>query len=284
MKDKVVVSLSTIPPRFTEIGSTLKRLLAQNRPADEIHLYIPKQYRRFPEHAFCLPDVPEGVSVKVTDLDLGPATKVLPCARAHWGTATRIVYCDDDRLPTRDWLSTLLEASETRPADVIVSSADPLEGYGLPQPKNQRQPRAQTLSRRHDLRYYAARLKQFGLTALGKPPLAKPARHRYRSSGYVDFAHGLGGVSIRPEFLDQDDFNIPEVIWAVDDIWLSGAFERKGIGIWAEKTVPLPPAGDAARKSSLAESVIEDHDRRAADLACITYMQKRYGIWTDAET
>ncbi|MAZ19959.1 MAG: hypothetical protein CMN19_02000 [Roseovarius sp.] len=119
---------------------------------------------------------------------------------------------------------------------------------------------------------------------MGKPPLAKPARHRYRSSGYVDFAHGLGGVSIRPEFLDQDDFNIPEVIWAVDDIWLSGAFERKGIGIWAEKTVPLPPAGDAARKSSLAESVIEDHDRRAADLACITYMQKRYGIWTDAET
>ena len=108
----------------------------------------------------------------------------------------------------------------------------------------------------------------------------KPPHHPFRQSGYLDFAYGLGGVSIRPEFLDCQDFEIPGIVWAVDDIWLSGAFERKGIGIWADKTVPLPAAGDAARRSSLADSVIESHDRRRADLACIRYMQDQYGIWT----
>lgn len=284
MHDKVVVSLSTIPPRFPEIGTALNRLLAQDHPADEIHLYIPKHYRRFPEHAFCLPDVPDGITVKVVENDYGPATKVLPCARAHWGTRTRIVYCDDDRLPTRDWLQALLDATATRPQDALVSSGDTLEAYGLPMSNVPHLPRAELRSRRTDLRYYRERLRQFGLTACGKPPLAKPARRRYRSSGYVDFAQGLGGVSIRPEFLDQDDFDIPEVVWAVDDIWLSGAYARKGIGIWAASQAPLPPAGAAARKSGLAESVIEDHDRQAADRACIAYMQNRYGIWTDAST
>jgi len=84
MREKVVVSLSTIPPRFDKIGEALQCILKQDRAADEIHLYIPKCYRRFPEHAFCLPAVPDGVLVKVVDDDLGPATKVLPCAKAHW--------------------------------------------------------------------------------------------------------------------------------------------------------------------------------------------------------
>lgn len=279
MREKIVVSLSTIPPRFNEVGAALRCILNQNRRADEIHLYIPQQYRRFPEHAFCLPAVPEGVSIKVVEDDLGPATKILPCAKAHWGTNTRIVYCDDDRLPPKNWLGALLAASERRPDDAVVSSGDLFDRYGISVSFYKRNPRAIPRSRRSDLRYYAARLRQFAHSAITLSKQQKPARHPFRQSGYIAFAHGLGGVSIRPEFLGADDFMIPNILWTVDDIWLSGAFERKGIGIWAEKTVPMPAFGSAAQHSSLAESVIEAHDRSDADLACIKYLQEHYGIW-----
>jgi hypothetical protein len=35
-------------------------------------------------------------------------------------------------------------------------------------------------------------------------------------------------VLIRPEYLQNDAFGIPDVLWSVDDVWLSGMFERNG--------------------------------------------------------
>jgi len=63
MYQKVILSLSTIPPRFGMLGKSLNSLINQKRRADEIHIYIPKTYRRFPEHSFSIPDVPEGVYI-----------------------------------------------------------------------------------------------------------------------------------------------------------------------------------------------------------------------------
>ncbi|MCY4308645.1 MAG: hypothetical protein OXC57_10275 [Rhodobacteraceae bacterium] len=60
MKDKVVISLSSIPPRFKDLGKVLKCLLDQDHQADEIQLFIPRYYRRFPQHAFAPP--PRGAS------------------------------------------------------------------------------------------------------------------------------------------------------------------------------------------------------------------------------
>ena len=60
MKDKVVVSLSTIPPRFPHLGEALKCLLDQTFLPDEIRVYIPKAYRRFPQHSFAIPEIPDG--------------------------------------------------------------------------------------------------------------------------------------------------------------------------------------------------------------------------------
>lgn len=278
MRKKTVVSLSTIPPRFDKLAPTLLALLKQSLPADEIHLYIPKTYKRFPEHVFSVPSVPEGISVKVVDEDFGPATKVLPCAQAHWGTDTRIIYCDDDRLPPSNWLAAFASASDRRPDDVIVASGDSGDKYGFDGAITEKRPLVIGKSRR-DLRYYAARFRQkiLEIATLSKRP--KPARYPFRQSGYLDFAHGLGGVSIKPEFLAKEDFEIPKVVWAVDDIWLSGAYERKGIGIWADKSIPLAPSAEVASFSSLASSTIEGHSRADADLACIHLMQKTYGIW-----
>ena len=112
MNQKVILSLSTIPPRFGLLGKSLHSLTNQKRRADEIHIYIPKKYRRFPEHNFCLPDVPDGVSIKLIDYDYGPATKILPCAQAYRGTNTRIIYGDDDRFADTFWLDNMLKCSD----------------------------------------------------------------------------------------------------------------------------------------------------------------------------
>ena len=78
----LVVSLTTIPPRFPYLMQSLPHLLAQTAKIDEIRLYVPKTYRRFPDYDGTLPDVPKGIRVIQPDEDLGPASKVLFAADA----------------------------------------------------------------------------------------------------------------------------------------------------------------------------------------------------------
>ena len=111
MNQKVILSLSTIPPRFGMLGASLNSLINQNRKADEIHVYIPKVYRRFPEHNFFKPNVPDGVTLKIVDYDYGPATKILQCALEYRGTNTRIIYGDDDRFADISLLDKIMQCS-----------------------------------------------------------------------------------------------------------------------------------------------------------------------------
>ncbi|MGR3529078.1 MAG: glycosyltransferase family 2 protein, partial [Sulfitobacter sp.] len=94
----MVISLSSIPPRFGTLGVVLRSLVAQSAPLTEIRLNIPKAYRRFPQDSFSMPDVPDGVRIAVVDEDLGPATKVLPTLLDHAGTQMPIIFGDDDRV------------------------------------------------------------------------------------------------------------------------------------------------------------------------------------------
>lgn len=279
MRDKVILSLSTIPPRFDLLGESLNSLLNQKKQADEIHVYVPKKYKRFPEHEFKLPEVPDGVLVKVVEEDYGPATKILPCARLHRGTQTRIVYCDDDRCADQNWLGDLSEAAKKRKNDVIVSVGASLALYSIDVENPNFQPRAVNQEFRNDFRYAWARLQQKFREIINRRKLAKPNRRYYEKSGYVDIAQGVGGVSVRPDFFDDACFDIPAVLWTVDDIWLSGSYARQGIGIWADDVVTMPTGTFASKIADLGSSVIEGHGRTAADLLCISYMQETFDIW-----
>ena len=279
MNQKVILSLSTIPPRFGMLGASLNSLINQNRKADEIHVYIPKTYRRFPEHSFCVPNVPEGVSVKIVDHDYGPATKALPCAQAYRGTKTRIIYGDDDRFADTSWLDNVLKANVERPEDVIVSSGMTLENYGLATKNQTLTPRAKRAKVKYDLNYLARRLRQKFLEISTNKKQYKPARCNYSESGYVDIAMGVGGVSVRADFFDDICFEIPEILWPDDDIWLSGSFIRQGKGIWASNQIKMPVDTGASNISGLAHSIINGKHRNQTALDGILYMQKTYDIW-----
>jgi hypothetical protein len=85
---------------------------------------------------------------------------------------------------------------------------------------------------------------------------------------------------VRPEFLDDLVYEIPPVLWTVDDVWISGHLTRRGVPIWADRRlnrVSMIRAQSAA--APLYKATIEGADRAAANLACVQYMQQAYGIW-----
>ena len=123
----LVISLTTIPSRMNQIGPTLRGLLAQKADVAEIRLYIPRQYRRFDfDPATDLPDLPDGVTLCITDEDFGPATKVLPAVRDFAGQDVEILFCDDDQPYRSDWAQRFLDARKNHPGACIVE-----KGYDL---------------------------------------------------------------------------------------------------------------------------------------------------------
>ena len=278
MNKKVVVTLSTIPPRFRGIGETINCILNQDFIPDEIQVYIPKTYRRFPQHSFTLPEIPLGggrVVVKVVEADLGPATKVLYCAKNFWGTNTRIIYCDDDRIPAPTWLKSLIKVSKENPDKAIVS-----HGYHLhKEDSNSRFPRARRRRVIENPGYICKRIYQKVMETIFQRPYQKPWRYKFKRSGYVDIASGSGGVSINPEFFTPKAFNIPDLLWFVDDIWLSALLEYHKIGIWASNSIPLPQNSLSAETEALINLYLGGYDRNSANYHGIKFCQDNFSIW-----
>src|SRR6056297_3971663 len=113
-----IISLTAIPGRFAGLGPTLESLTAQG--ADQVWLNIPRTYRRFPDWDGSLPSVPAGVSIRLCDIDLGPATKILPAAYALRGQDAQILFCDDDCIVPRGWAKRLF-AIQARRRDQAVA-------------------------------------------------------------------------------------------------------------------------------------------------------------------
>ena len=126
-----VITLSTIPPRFSGLGPTLRALVAQSSRPEAVELWIPQHYRRFPGYGGELPEVPEGVAIRRCDTDLGPATKVLPAAQERRGQAVDLIFCDDDQLYRRDWAARLLAVRARRPADAVTAGGTNAEASAL---------------------------------------------------------------------------------------------------------------------------------------------------------
>lgn len=278
---RYVISLSSIPPRFDKLGPALQSLLRQKLRPEAIELYIPRTYRRFPDWGGGLPDLPEGIRLVRVDRDCGPATKVIPAAKAWRGQEVDLLYVDDDVAFARDWAGRCLQARRAHPGAVLCGAALQLDQLDRPWTPEGHVPRAicapppsgQPLYHLHRLVAGAFRWRG------GQARLASPARKLDRS-GFADIAMGYGGVAIRPEFLDDVADDPPATLWAVDDIWLSGHFARRGVPIWADRTLDRGRRVIAAsRAEPLYNAVIEGADRRAANRACVDHMRAVFGVW-----
>lgn len=275
MRD-VVISLTSIPPRLPLIGQTLADLVAQTAKVREIRLYVPRRHRRYPLVEAAIPPLPKGVSLHLIDEDWGPATKVLGAARDLRGEDVEIIFCDDDQRYDPGWAGRFLAARAQHPDACIAQT-----GYDL-----EHRPRSSRYFPRRDDTHTprAGRLRKGKLyrlrraLSLGwwKPPSLQ------LSAGYVDILQGYRGVMIRPSFLPDEAWAIPEVLWTVDDPWLSGQMLRQGVPIWKMM-------GDANGVKTTAADQVEplrrfvrhDHGRERADVMAIEYFRRHYGLWSD---
>lgn len=275
----LIVSLSSIPPRFDLLEPTLTCLLRQEARIDHIQLYIPRAYRRFPDWDGTLPEVPRGVEIVRCDEDLGPATKVLYAARNYRGQDVDILLCDDDRRYKPHWARTYVEARADHPDCCLAIAGFEADRYGQSRMENRKQPRARRRSRGFDLKFQAKMVWEFLFPPVERRYLREPVRRLFRQSGYVDCFEGFAGAMVRPEFFDDAAFDIPPVVWTVDDVWLSGHLARMGVPIWIiadQFDTQHTPAGIS---EALYMSQIEGADRDAANQRCIAYFQEKYGIW-----
>jgi len=198
---RVIVSLSTVPDRINNLRPTIRSLLKQTRPPDEIVLAIPEFSIR-EQRPYAVPkDVSRWPRMRVLECrrDWGPATKFIPVVREELAAGrgnTLIMVVDDDRVYPRDALETYLYYNEQLPAAALC-----FRGAAIPQ----------GLDWRHARMIRARELRQ-------PQPVA--------------VITGCGSYLIQPRFFDEslwDYSQAPQGAFYMDDIWISGCLARRNV-------------------------------------------------------
>lgn len=268
----LIVSLTTIPPRFVKIIDTINSLKNQTIKPDFIELYIPKKYKRFQYSNKDIPKLPSWVNIVEIEGDFGPATKVLPALKRYPSPDNKIIFCDDDRVYDKKWVERFLQCSEKYPEFAIAEVGWLLEEVLGEKFTNHKQEYAQINSVPKNIYF---RLKK--LLGLG---IIKPHIKPFLKSGFVDILGGCGGVLVKPNFFDSNVHEIPDECFTVDDIWLSGQLEKNNRKIWVNAEGYDPHRSKADKLSSLIEHELNiGKSRLAANTIAVNYLREKYGIW-----
>jgi hypothetical protein len=200
-RHRVIASLSTVPERIGKLGPTIRSLLKQTRPPDEIVLAVPEFSIR-EQRPYVVPKyISHWPRLRVLrcSRDWGPATKFIPVVQeelaAGRGT-TLIMVVDDDRIYPRDALETYLHYSEQLPEAALC-----FRGAAMPRSLDWRDARM----------IYANELRE-----------PQPAA----------VITGCGSYLIQPRFFDEslwDYSRAPRGAFYMDDIWISGCLNRRDV-------------------------------------------------------
>ncbi len=194
-------------------------------------VYLPKAYARFPDWDGALPIVPDGVEIRLVDKDYGPATKLLPALK-EFGPEQEILFCDDDMDYPENWAEGFLAQRRRQPEACIALCSESVLEPVVRKRQNVLRPRAWCLWSEFDMEQNARLL----IDSIGRRFLGWPqrfvGRRRCIFAGYIEIFMGFGGVLVRPEFFDEDVFDIPPQLQTVDDYWLSGVAAKNGHPAW----------------------------------------------------
>ena len=205
---RVIASLSTVPSRINNLSATIRSLLKQTRPPDEIILVIPefsiREERPYvvPEYVLRLPRL----RILRSEKDWGPATKFIPVVREELAAGrgdTVVMVVDDDRVYPRDALATYLHYTAE-----LNEAALCFRGAAMPRTFDWRDA---IMTKGNDLR--------------------EP-----RSVAVIT---GCGSYLIQPRFFDEslwDYSEAPQGAFYMDDIWISGWLARRNVKRYAVPT------------------------------------------------
>jgi glycosyl transferase family 2 len=244
---RVIVSLSTVPDRINNLRPTIRSLLKQTRPPDEIVLAIPEfsvRERRpyvVPNYVSRLPRV----RVLHCPEDWGPATKFIGAIQDELAAGrenTLIMVVDDDRLYPRDALETYLYYSEQLPNAALC-----FRGAAMPS----------TLDWDDAKMIHARDLRE-----------PRP----------VAVITGCGSYLVQPRFFDQslwDYSGAPFVAFHIDDIWISAWLSRRGVKRYV---VPGSAMMRSVRRQRRTVSLNKIHGRQKLNNETIAFFRDAWDI------
>jgi hypothetical protein len=244
---RVIASLSTVPDRINNLRPTIRSLLKQTRPPDEIVLAIPEfsvRERRpyvVPKYISRLPRV----RVLRCREDWGPATKFIAAIQDELAAGrenTLIMVVDDDRLYPRDALETYLYYSEQLPNAALC-----FRGAAMPS----------TLDWDDAKMIYAKDLRE-----------PRP----------VAVITGCGSYFVRAQFFDQslwDYSGAPPVAFYIDDIWISAWLSRRGVKRYV---VPASAMMRSVRRQRRTVSLNKIHGRQKLNNETIAFFRDVWDI------
>jgi len=245
---RVIVSLSTVPDRIGNLGPTIRSLLKQTRPPDEIVLAIPefsvREQRPYvvPKYISRLPRV----RVLRCGKDWGPATKFIAAIQDELAAGrenTLIMVADDDRVYPRDALETYLHYNEQLPNAALC-----FRGAAMPS----------TFDWDDAKMIYAKDLRE-----------PRP----------VAVITGCGSYLIQPRFFDGSLWNYseaPSVAFYIDDIWISAWLSRRGVKRYV---VPASAMMRSVRRQRRTVSLNKIHGRQKLNNETIAFFKDAWDVF-----
>jgi len=198
---RVIASLTTLPDRIANLEPTIRSLLDQTRPPDEIVIAIPRFSTR-QKTEYIVPDylqkIPR-VRILCSDKDWGPATKFIPIIQEELAAGrgeTLIMVVDDDRIYPRNALQIFLHYHQQMPEAALC-----FRGGLIPR----------------NLIWFMPKIFRAS---------------QIREIKRVAIITGTASYLIQPRFFDStlwDYSNAPASAFYMDDIWISAQLDRRGI-------------------------------------------------------
>lgn len=128
----IIISLTTIPPRFNEINLTINSLLNQKIKPNKIIINIPEKYNNYTYSDNDLPQYTnEVVIINKCQKDYGPATKLLGLSMFDLDDNDLIIVCDDDREYSDDLVENLTNEYNKCPDGVYTGIGWTSDGLSM---------------------------------------------------------------------------------------------------------------------------------------------------------
>lgn len=244
---RVVVSLTTMPHRISQIEPTLRTLNHQSRKPDAIYLNVPKFNRRTGE-AYAIPAWVKQFATVHKTTDYGPATKLFGALEMEKDPKTVIITVDDDKLYPPTLVETL--ASKFTNGDRVAYGACGWSMMPVP-------------------------------TERGVVPVYVPHMLRGRHGRVIDVLQAVCGNAYRRGYFEDSvqSMQVPRgsPCYTTDDIFIS--FYLKHVGV---RCVLIPdakqvePLSRNMAKGDASKSLSSYNLDAMSDKKCRAYMQEHY--------
>lgn len=243
----IVVSLTTIPTRFDNVGITINSILSQTVLPDLIILHIPERYNNYTYST--LPVISDKVIINNNVKDYGPATKLLGLKQFNLKDDDIIIVIDDDRIYNNNLIQNMLHYHNLYNDKVLT-----VAGWDI-----------ETLSNN----LYKTNTKK------------QPRGVEYKSCGYIDVLGGCCGFLLTRKmcpFNNNDLFSLTPLVdfYYVDDVWISGFLKLNNIDIYL---IPNSINRDEQRHINDSISPLCDTTRTQKNINCIKYFREMYKIF-----